>query len=82
MKKDNKKSDKLKILAAGDFHGDSKAAKKLAEKAEKEKVDLVILTGDLFGLVDSFEQCVQDRLGVTPESPGPSGNGGPPEMPA
>jgi len=44
---------KFKILAAGDFHGDSKATKKLAEKAEKEKVDLVILTGDIIGLVET-----------------------------
>ena len=38
---------KLKILAAGDNHGDSRLANELAEKAEKEKVDLVILCGDL-----------------------------------
>lgn len=41
------KHDKLKILAAGDLHGDTNLAKKLAEKAEKEKVDLVVLCGDL-----------------------------------
>ena len=39
----------LKILAAGDFHGDSRAAEKLAEKAEIEHVDLVILSGDIHG---------------------------------
>lgn len=38
---------KLKILAAGDIHGDKKLSKKLADKALKEKVDLVILAGDL-----------------------------------
>jgi Icc-related predicted phosphoesterase len=37
----------MKILAAGDFHGDQTIAKQLAEKAQKEKVDLVILNGDL-----------------------------------
>ena len=37
----------LKILAAGDIHGDSRLVKRLAEKAKKENVDLVILTGDL-----------------------------------
>jgi Icc-related predicted phosphoesterase len=37
----------MKILAAGDLHGDARLAEKLAEKAEKERVDLVILTGDL-----------------------------------
>lgn len=38
---------KLKILAAGDIHGDKRLIKKLAEKAEKYNVDLVILTGDI-----------------------------------
>ncbi|HJX50657.1 MAG TPA: metallophosphoesterase [Candidatus Nanoarchaeia archaeon] len=38
---------KTKILAAGDIHGDTGLAKKLAEKAKKENVDLVILAGDL-----------------------------------
>lgn len=38
---------KLKILAAGDMHGDTSLIKKLAEKAKKERVDLVILAGDL-----------------------------------
>jgi putative phosphoesterase len=47
------KRDKLKILAAGDFHGDSSAVKKLAERAEKEKVDLVILTGDMTGMIQT-----------------------------
>lgn len=37
----------MKILAAGDLHGDVAAAKKLALRAEKENVDLVILTGDI-----------------------------------
>ena len=47
------KSKKFRILAAGDIHGDSKLTKKLAEKAEKENVDLVILTGDLTGWVET-----------------------------
>ncbi|MBS3177033.1 metallophosphoesterase [Candidatus Woesearchaeota archaeon] len=38
---------KLKILAAGDFHSDSGLAKRLAEKAEHENVDLVVITGDI-----------------------------------
>jgi len=41
------KKSKLKILASGDIHGDTGLAEKLAEKAEKENVDLVILCGDL-----------------------------------
>jgi Icc-related predicted phosphoesterase len=40
---------KLKILAAGDLHGSLDIAKKLAEKGKKEKVDLVILAGDIYG---------------------------------
>ena len=42
-------SKKLKILAASDTHGDSKTVKKLAEKAERENVDLVVLCGDNTG---------------------------------
>ncbi len=38
---------KLKILTAGDIHGDRGLARKLADRAEKENVDLVILCGDL-----------------------------------
>ena len=38
---------KLRILAAGDLHGDSLTAERLAIKAEKERVNLVLLTGDL-----------------------------------
>jgi len=50
MKKTSKNAEKLKVLAAGDFHGDTKIAQKLANKAKKEKVDLVVLIGDMFGL--------------------------------
>ena len=38
---------KTKILAIGDIHGDTGLVKKLAEKAKKEDVDLIILAGDL-----------------------------------
>jgi uncharacterized protein len=44
------KEEKLKILAAADIHGDVGIAKKLAEKAKKNKVDLVVLLGDLHGM--------------------------------
>jgi len=53
MKSKKPKEKKLKILAAGDFHGDSDIAKRLAEKAEKENVDLVILTGDITGMIET-----------------------------
>ena len=39
--------NKLKLLAASDLHGDTSLAKKLAKRATKEKVDLVVLCGDL-----------------------------------
>lgn len=38
---------KTKILAIGDIHGDTGLVKRLAEKAVKENVDLIILAGDL-----------------------------------
>lgn len=37
----------MKILAAGDLHNDADSAQKLAEKAAKEQVDLIILCGDI-----------------------------------
>ena len=43
---------KLKILAAGDLHGDIGLSKKLSKKAKKEKVDLVVLSGDINGSED------------------------------
>jgi Icc-related predicted phosphoesterase len=52
MTEDNKdtgkeKHEELKILAASDIHGDTDLVKTLAEQAEKEDVDLVVLCGDL-----------------------------------
>ena len=41
------KHKKLRILAVGDLHGDSRLAAKLAERAEKEHVDFVIIAGDV-----------------------------------
>lgn len=49
---------KLKILATGDIHGDTGLVKKLAEKAEKENVDLVILTGDMTFFETSTENLI------------------------
>ncbi|MDP3881695.1 MAG: metallophosphoesterase family protein [Nanoarchaeota archaeon] len=46
-------SKKLKLLAASDLHGDSRLAKKLADRAEKEKVDLIVLCGDLLGWAET-----------------------------
>src|SRR3989338_8430890 len=44
---------KLKILAASEIEGDAKVVKKLAEKAERENVDIVVLCGDLTGWVET-----------------------------
>ncbi len=38
---------KVKILAAGDFHGDQQAAQKIADDAKREGVDLIVLNGDI-----------------------------------
>ena len=57
MEKDEK-SQKIKILAVGDVHGDQGLIKKLAEKAEREKVDLVILAGDLTFLEISTDYII------------------------
>jgi len=50
---------KIKILAVGDLHGDVGLVKKLADKAKKENVDLVILAGDL----SLFEQSLENMIG-------------------
>ena len=49
---------KLKILAAGDIHGDTSLAEKLAERAQKEHCDLVILCGDLTMMEQSTENII------------------------
>jgi len=48
----------MKILAAGDIHGDTKLAEKLAKQAEDENVDFVILCGDLTFGENSTENLV------------------------
>jgi hypothetical protein len=39
--------EKLRIFSAGDLHGDSRLAEKLAKEASDKKADLVVLCGDL-----------------------------------
>jgi Icc-related predicted phosphoesterase len=48
----------MKILAAGDIHGDSRLAEKLAKKAEDEKVDLVVICGD----ITMFDQSTENLM--------------------
>jgi len=43
----------MRILAVSDIHGDSEKFKKLAERAEKERADLVVLCGDNLGWVET-----------------------------
>ena len=45
-------SKKLRILAAGDLHGDLDIAKRLSKKGKREKVDLVVLAGDIYGYTE------------------------------
>lgn len=44
---------KLKVLAVSDIHGNSDLSKKLALRAEKENVDLVLLCGDMLGWTET-----------------------------
>ncbi len=48
----------MKILAIGDLHGDITKARSLAEKAEKEQVDLVVFSGDITHHELSIENLV------------------------
>lgn len=50
----------MKILAAGDIHGDTRLAEKLAKKAEQNKVDLVILCGD----ITQFDSSTTNLVGA------------------
>lgn len=50
---------KSRILAVGDIHGNARFAKKLAERAKEENVDLVILAGDIV----FSEENVKDVVG-------------------
>ncbi len=56
---ENKSDRKLRVLAAGDIHGDTGLAEKLAEKAKKEHVDLVVLCGD----ITMAEQSTDNLIG-------------------
>lgn len=49
---------KTKILAVGDIHGDTGLVKKLAKKAQKENVDLIILAGDLTFWEESVKNII------------------------
>jgi len=66
---DINKNKKTKILAIGDVHGDTGLVKRLAERAEKENVDIIILAGDityaemsLKGIIGPFAKAKKDIL--------------------
>ncbi|MCF7871910.1 metallophosphoesterase [Candidatus Woesearchaeota archaeon] len=48
----------MKILGAADLHGDLDVAKRLAKKAEQNKVDLILLCGDIQN-EDSLENILK-----------------------
>ena len=50
---------KLRILAAADLHGSLDIAKKLAQKGKREKVDLVVLAGDLNGYEEGNKEILE-----------------------
>ena len=49
----------MKILAISDIHGDKGLVRKTAKLAEEEKVDLIILAGDLTW----FDESTKDLIG-------------------
>jgi uncharacterized protein len=75
---ERKVKEKTKILAVGDIHGDTGLVKKLAKKAEKENVDLVILAGDLTmggeetdNLIKPFQKAKKQVLLIPGNHEGP-----------
>lgn len=58
MERAKKSGKKTRILAIGDIHGDTGLVRRLAEKSEKENVDLVILSGDLTMAEENTENLV------------------------
>ena len=63
-KVDKKKEKKIRILAAGDIHGNSLLAGQLAKKAKEENVEIVILTGDLTNAGRGIENLIGQFLKV------------------
>lgn len=49
----------MKILAISDIHGDGSLSKKVAKRAKKEKVDLVILAGDITWLEEPMKNVLK-----------------------
>ncbi len=49
---------KARVMAVGDLHGDTRFVEKLAARAEKENVDLVLLAGDLLISDEHFQGVI------------------------
>jgi Icc-related predicted phosphoesterase len=49
----------MKILAISDIHGDGTLSKRVAKKAKKEKIDLVILAGDITWLEEPMKNVIK-----------------------
>src|SRR6056297_2157457 len=49
----------MKVLAISDIHGDRSLAKKVAKKAKKEKVDLIVLAGDITWLEEPIKNVIK-----------------------
>lgn len=52
----------MKLLAAGDLHDDHEGVRKLAEEAEKEGVDLVVINGDISNFGDLAKGMIKPFL--------------------
>ncbi len=48
----------MKILASGDIHGDTRHIEELAQRAIRENVDVVILTGDITNFNESTDNLI------------------------
>ncbi len=48
----------MKILALSDIHGDKDFVRKMAERGAKEKVDLVLIAGDIVGFDGSMDGLI------------------------
>jgi len=67
MEQGIKTNNKTKVMAISDIHGDTSFVKKLAEKAKKENVDVIILAGD----ITFFEIETKNLIGPLLESKKP-----------
>ncbi len=58
IKENKEEHKKLKVLAVSDLHGDVSLVQKMAEKAEKENVDVVLICGDFSKFGENHEYMI------------------------